>query len=274
MKSRSKNVLKNVLKNSKKKYILTLTNIDTDKVDQKFGISLISNINMISTIPKNTTKLSQLNVTQNTPEIISFIDEAKKQHKCSVSMIDFNTHKELSFDGYDEKYHCFWCRNKIPSHVIPIGCPIRFVPSQAVKTYYSEISKSVYTIKENITSYKKNKLKQNKNIVIDEKEKYITDGIFCSFNCCMSYITDNKNNSFYSMSEMLLLKMYNDINPDKVPRIQEAAHWRILKQYGGHLTIEQFRKSFSKIEYKVHGTVNIEKKFKSLGVLFEEKLKF
>ena len=77
----------------------------------------------------------------------------------------------------------------------------------------------------------------------------------------------------YNISEMLLLKMYNDIHQVQTPyNIEEAPHWRKLKEYGGDLSIDEFRDSFNKIEYKNHGF--IVPKFKSLGILFEEKLKF
>ena len=66
----------------------------------------------------------------------------------------------------------------------------------------------------------------------------------------MAYITENKYNSLYNMSEMLLLKMYNDINPSTIPYIEDAPHWRKLQHYGGDLNIDQFRSSFNKIEYK------------------------
>ena len=276
MKSRTKSK-KNTIKGSQKRYLFTLTDINTEKIDQRFGITVVSNINMITDEPpNNTTKISDLTTNRNTPEIISFIDEAKKPHKCTISMVDFETQRKFSSEGYSNGYDCFWCRNQIPSHVIGIGCPIKFVSSQAVKTYYSEISKDTYTIKESITPNRKKKIEEfgDGRLVIHEKDYYLTDGIFCSFNCCMAYISENREKSMYSMSEMLLLKMYNNIYPDKIPCIQEAPHWRLLKQSGGHLTIKQFRESFSKIEYQEHGSVNIDPKCKSLGTLFEEKLKF
>jgi hypothetical protein len=251
-----------------------LKDVNTKKVDQRFGISIISNIDvMINNLPQNTTKISDLSVNRNTPEIISFIDEAKKSHKCSISMVDFNTKKEFE---YSSIYDCFWCRNLIPATVLAIGCPIKYVPTQAVKTYYSEISKDKYIIKANITKKRRETIEREGDTRLNvlDKNYYQTDGIFCSFNCCMAYIEDNKHNSMYTMSEMLLLKMYHDIYPTRVVSIDEAPHWRKLKQYGGDLTIEQFRDSFNKIEYKQHGYVSHVPKFKSTGMLFEEKLKF
>ena len=256
-----------------KKYVFTLKGVSTEKVDQRFGISIISNITVGDSVPQNTTKISELSVNRNTPEVISFIDEAKKIHKCNISMIDFKTKKEFVSDL---SYYCFWCKNQIPETVMAIGCPIKYIPSQAVKTYYSEISKDKYTIKENIT-YKKQQSIENSNdkdLSLIKNNYYLTDGIFCSFNCCMAYIDDNKHTSMYDISEMLLLKMYHDIYPTKVQCIDMAPHWRKLKNFGGNLTILQFRDSFNKIEYQEHGYINGIPKFKSIGVLYEEKLKF
>lgn len=270
-----KTVSKTLGKNmTDKKYIFTLKGVNTEKVDQRFGISIVSNITTNeNNAPKNTTKISELSVNRNTPEIISFIDEAKKSHKCTISMVDFTTKTEFPQSSV---YDCFWCRNPIPRTVMAIGCPIKYIPTQAVKTYYSEISKDKYTIKENITSKRKTAISKTPNDSLDiiEKDYYLTDGIFCSFNCCMAYIEDNKHNSMYDMSEMLLLKMYHDFYPTKVQVIDEAPHWRKLKQCGGDLTIEEFRESFNKIDYQEHGFVSRIPKFQSLGVLFEEKLKF
>lgn len=263
------------VKNTIKKYIFSLCNINTEIIDNRYGISIISNINnTVSSPPKNTTQIADLSVNKNTPEVISFLDEGKKTHKCTVSMIDFYSEKELSSNK--NPYNCFWCRNSIPTNIIAIGCPVKYVPSQAIKTYYSEISKDKYTIKENITTKRQNKLetKPDSRLNVINNNYYLTDGIFCSFNCCMSYIVDNKHNSMYSMSEMLLLKMYNDIYPAKVPAIEPAPSWRKLKLFGGELTIEQFRDSFHKIEYVDHGIAIPVPTFKSLAVLFEEKLKF
>lgn len=270
-----KTVAKTLGKNmGSKKYVFTLRGVHTEKVDQRFGISIVSNIHAEENRPpQNTTKISDLSATRNTPEIISFIDEAKKSHKCTISMIDFRTKKDFTCDS---NYNCFWDRNPIPSNVMAIGCPIKYVPNQAVKTYYSEISKDKYTIKENITAKKRQMIEEDGEDVLKilNKNYYLTDGIFCSFNCCMAYIEDNKHDSRYNMSDMLLLKMYHDIYPKRVASIDEAPHWRKLKPYGGDLTIEQLRDSFNKIEYREHGHVTSIPNFRSLGVLFEEKLKF
>jgi hypothetical protein len=277
MKSKKVACIKLSNNNMEKKYLFTLKGINTEKVDQRFGITIMSNINeMPYNPPCNTTKISDLSSNKNIPEIISFFDDAKKSHKCSVSMVDFHTQKEIVSGNCCNSYDCFWCRNNIPSNVVAIGCPIKYIPTQAVKSYYSEISKDYYTIKENITVKKTQELdiSEDDRLEVINKNYYLTDGIFCSFNCCMAYIRENRNNSMYVLSEMLLLKMYNDIYPSHIPLIEEAPHWRKLRQCGGDLSIDQFRHSFNKIEYKNHGYASSVINFKSIGVLFEEKLKF
>lgn len=260
-------------RNNSKRYIFTLVGVNIDKVNQKYGIGS-SSIIEDDIIPTNTTKIDDLDIIKRTPEIVSFLDESKRLRKCTVSMIDFQNGKEVSENAKKHKYKCFWDRNYIPDNIHPIGCPIKYIPTKATKSYHSEISKEKYTIVENVTDKKAKKLEKKKDprILIDQKNYYQTDGIFCSFNCCMAYIQapENKHNSLYRHSESLLLKMYNDLNPDeKMVEIICAPHWRTLEEFGGHLTVEQFRDSFNKIEYVDHGIICL-----SIGRLFEDQIKF
>jgi hypothetical protein len=251
-------------KGSKSKYTLILSNINIEEVNLKYGI-ISNNIN-IADNPNTTTKLSELKTEKGTPEVISFLDETKKSHNCNVSMIDFNAKLNINL----LRYHCFWCKN--PFETKPIGCPVNYVSNQAIKKYHSHISKDTYTIKENITASRKEKIKDN-NIVIQTSPYYETDGVFCSFNCCKSYILDNKHNKLYDKSLILMTKLYNEITNTKNCVISSAPHWRTLEQYGGHLNIIQFRDSFNNVDYECYGmTKNI--KFLPIGTLFEEKIKF
>jgi hypothetical protein len=269
-------------------YFFSLLNIDIDKIEKLYGIVLlVSNLNMTENQqPNNTTNLSDLYINKNTPEIISFLDESKNEHKCTVSMIDLNSLKPL----INNNYNCFWCNHSIPPELIPIGCPIKYIPNQTVKTYISEISKDKYIIKGNITTTQKKKLLniQDKRLSIIEHDYYLTDGIFCSWNCTMAFIDQNKINPLYILSEMLLLNMYYQMYQIKNITIEKAPSFRLLQKYGGHLSINEFRNSFNKIEYIHHGiitsslestttssdgkgTIPIQK---SISNLFEQSIKF
>ena len=257
---------------TRKKYMFTLKKINTEYIDRKYGIILMPNLTE-EPDPTTTTRLDDLVENQQTPEVVSFLDESKHLIKCTVSMINHTTKKPLG--GH---YHCFWCRHSIPNGAIPLGCPIRYVAHQAVKSYYSEISRDRYTIKENITSKRARQLEEqgDKRMSVLKRGYYLTDGSFCSFNCVMAYAQDpcNKTNPLYRDSENLTLKMYNDMNTDTVNEIEPAHHWRKLIPYGGDLSIHQFREHFNKIEYVCHGTFVDYTRFHSIGVLFEEKIKF
>jgi len=262
------------------KYVFNLKNINTEKVDQKYGIILISNISNNVEQPTNTTTISDLNeLDKNVSiDIVSFLDESKRLYQCNVCMIDFVTKDNTeNLKGYN----CFWCKH--PFKTIPIGCPIKYVSSKVVKKYHSEVSKDDYVIKENVTKYKRNLL-DNKNLFISKdkakidikkEEYYETDGIFCSFNCCKAFIKDNKHNNMYERSDNLLIKLYKDMNSNNENvKINPAPHWRLLKTYGGHLNIEQFRENFNKCTYDFQGVISYNSIFKPIGIMFEEKINF
>lgn len=266
-------------KRKSNKYVFILKNINTEKIDKKYGISIISNITQTELQPDNTTKLTELSEIEceKSLETISFLDEAKRIYQCNISMIDFNTGKDVNF----LKYNCFWCRNPFTTN--PIGCPINFVSNKSIKNYYSEVSKDNYTIKENITKLKTDMIENNKinntfdfsiikdknksNIKIDKDSYYETDSIFCSFNCCKAFILDNKHNVLYNYSEILLNKLLKDICLKSII-INPAPHWRLLTEYGGHLSINEFRENFNKITYTYHGI------FKPIAHVYEEKINF
>lgn len=110
--------------------------------------------------------------------------------------------------------------------------------------------------------------RKDKRISIEKRGYYQTDGVFCSFNCVMAYIEENKDKPLYRLSESLILKMYNDVFNNPVC-ITPAPHWRLLLEHGGHLTIENFRNEFNNSEYIDHGLT-----FLPIGKMFEKKIKF
>jgi len=256
-----------------KKYTFTLKNLNIQHINDKYDIQIPSEEeSILSEKPiDNTTKLTELNNNnKGTPELISFLDESKRAHTCHISMIDFESRMDVNL----LRYNCYWCRH--PFETRPIGCPIKYVSSQAEKRYNSHISRDVYTIKENVTSKKREHMDTNTNeqLSVKRAEYYVTDGVFCSFNCCQAWINDNKHTYKYKLSSVLLMKMYNSFMNTKMVVIVPAPHWRILEQYGGHLNIIKFREGFNKIGYTYHGVTKNLPKFLPEGTLFEENIKF
>jgi hypothetical protein len=258
-----------IKRTKKSKYSFTLNGVNVPKINHTYGIE-IPGEEMIDDdkLTVNTTKLTELNADKGTPEVISFLDESKRLHTCQVSMIDFKSKMDINL----LRYHCFWCRH--PFETRPIGCPIKYVSSQAEKKYHSHISRDTYIIKENVTTKKRKDLDESEQLSLRIGEYYETDGVFCSFNCCQSWVNDNKHLRMYDSSTMLLMKMYNTMMSTKMIIISPAPHWRVLETYGGHLNILKYREGFNKIDYECHGNTKPVPRFLPLGTLFEEKIKF
>jgi hypothetical protein len=178
-----------------------------------------------------------------------------------------------------------------------MACPMKYVFPQLTKKYLSHISKNIYYIKENIVSYDEKsfvlRIGKNRNSHTDtSKDKdssddtpefwiekngyYVTDGIFCSFNCTLAYIYEHKHENKYSLSEMLLYKLHSQLTgksgaeSDTRVRLNPAPSYRLLEDYGGHLSIESFRKNFNTVEFVAHGE---GKMYDPVVNIFEKKLK-
>jgi len=269
---------------SSKKRTFILKNINTqltvDTIYSKYGLTLTSNLTKKEEFNSSlkTTKISDIITTVEQQNSICFLDENKKQVKCTVSMIDFSNKKTLP-----EKtdVHCFWCRHQFLTN--PLGCPVKFVNSLLEKSYTSHITKDKYYMKENITKNKLERIeKENRNT--EEKDEkltvfngdilpiqnnyYLTDGIFCSFNCILAFIKDNNHDLFYRESYSLLHILYEDLFGEKVRKMTPAPDWRLLKNYGGSLSIDEYRKSFNMIEYEFMFNL---RDVKSMSKTYKEK---
>lgn len=234
-----------------------LKNINISDIDKKYGIKSV-NLNPLSSMLSNTnaneqfiTKIEELhrNKDVSVPENITMIDSIQKQSIQST--------------------FCFWCRH--PFNTNPIGCPISYKNAKMIKQCSSEITKETYIIAQSITSLtnKKYDLKNNETFMSDY---YETEGVFCSFNCCMSYINDNIHNPLYKFSKSLLLKMYVDLcHPKQVTEIHPAPSWKLLKDYGGQLDIETFRNSMNEYRYDIEPVrVTTLPKVKPIGYIYDK----
>lgn len=148
----------------------------------------------------------------------------------------------------NHKIRCFWDHHTFDS--IGILCPLSYRPKQVAKKGQTDL-KTTFTIKENVPKSKDTSTLDQSIIEVTDAY-YEVDGVFCSPECCLAFIRDAKSKvggSKYSESERLLhfmLGLTSSISP--------ANSFRLLKEYGGNLTIEQFRKNNKSIKYKYYGT--------------------
>lgn len=253
--------------------------VDSNFVDTKYEFNLVSNINTqdISNLSMKTsiTELSNEPDTEN--QVYTYLDESKQSHSCCVTMSDLLSSESLP---RNTKVKCFWCKHCFETS--PIGCPVAYLANKVTKTYHSEITKDEYKITDNLTKERKEmlaKLLENHDsqfkILDNHTHYYVIDGIFCSFNCLMSFVKQHNHNTFYSLSESLTYSLYQSIFGTTIHKIKPAPHWRLLTDYGGHLSIKEFRESFNTITYTdINDYITRAPPSKIIGKLYEKKVKF
>jgi hypothetical protein len=72
-------------------------------------------------------------------------------------------------------------------------------------------------------------------------ETFYCKGHFCSFNCMISFNLDSNDSLLWKRESLINLLYY--LTYSKHTNIVPAPHWMALEEYGGNLTIEQFRKN-------------------------------
>jgi hypothetical protein len=149
----------------------------------------------------------------------------------------------MSDKSYPQKTEipCFYCTE--PFSNPPIGIPLRFIPSMV------KIVTTDATTRESTTNYRQLKTTRDLEEAKRKKEHIIyrdyfqTEGNFCSFPCLQSYIRyhyqeDAQGSELYP----LLKQYYRTINGSDTSYEREfAPDIRLLKKYGGHLSITEFR---------------------------------
>ena len=128
-----------------KKRTFMLKNIDSlesvNTINSKYSLVLSSNLTKKEKeeLSSKTTRISDIILSAEQENSISFLDENKKQQKCSITMLEFINKKTLP---ESTNVMCFWCRHSFQTK--PIGCPIKFVNSMLEKSYVSHITKDKY----------------------------------------------------------------------------------------------------------------------------------
>ena len=259
---------------SSKKRTFTLKSIDSnimDKINEKYGLVIVSNIQKEAAqeSASKTTKISDIICNSETDQSFTFLDENKKNIDCEITMVEISTMKSLP---NKTNIHCFWCKHSFST--IPIGCPIKFINHMLEKSYISYITKDKYYMKENVTDKKLNFISSNiepsKHIDVQpiKNNHYLTDGIFCSFNCILAFIKDNNHDLYYRESYSLLHSLYEDLTGQKAKKMSPAPHWRLLTMFGGPKKIEDFRKDFNTIQYEFMFNL---RDMKSIAKAYREK---
>lgn len=193
---------------------------------------------------------------------LSSVDRAKIKSNHGIETIEkiklydeFTHSKEVwAYSSGGSELRCFWDHHPFSGE--PISCPLYYRSRQVAR------EENGYIIKENIVASKH--IDDAGIVDVTTEPYYEVDGVFCSPECCLAWIHDQKtkaDGSKYADSERLLNFMLQTTSP-----VLPANSFRLLKAYGGNLSIDQFRKSNKNIKYELCGTTVL------ISHLFEKKI--
>ncbi len=134
---------------------------------------------------------------------------------------------------------CWWCRHPIPENLLPVGCPIKYHKTTGLS-----------------------------------REYFDTEGFFCSFNCVVAYNNDVcQTNIRYRETGGLIYLLYKKIF-DHYPyqmNIKPALSWKVLKSYGGEMSIHEYRNTFQKVENVSENVIKNKSLLLSSSTIFIEE---
>lgn len=144
-------------------------------------------------------------------------------------------------------YRCFWCHDDVVDYV---KCPLDRTTSLVRKTYFSHITRDVYSFHEHIPDHMAKKVEQDPTA--DDALRvirrggdvlYDTNVKFCSFNCALAFIRDHASVVKYNMSPSLIAHemLLAGIEPTSV--VPAAPITRLLV-YGGTQTYAEYKRGF------------------------------
>jgi len=188
---------------------------------------------------------------------VEFKDIHKKVIKYWPNMVDNSQNSILP--QYTTQ-RCHMCHNTFTSRVL--GCPIDYkiqdensLEKDYIKNYFSSLN---FTLTEG-TDY------------------FITEGVFCSCNCVKEYIlmklSIHGSAKYYNSLTLLTLMKKKIFGEEKFVFTPCMNRIKTLKDYGGHLTIKEYR---SVPDYQVYlDTVNMKRPcmFSCSEYIEERKLK-
>ena len=92
----------------------TLRGINPRQLEERYGITLESNLHNIASQPKCTTAIDGLALNNNDTRLYSYLDESKKNHRCVCLM------NSISNDNLPTKTSqcCWWCKNQFSSMLL------------------------------------------------------------------------------------------------------------------------------------------------------------
>jgi len=179
------------------------------------------------------------------------ITELSTQRRPTNTFLDPKDGRKVTMIDY-VKYGCLpertdlWCRHcQHTFNTSPIGIPIKYVRRKPDKEQLDD------------------------DKISGTNDYFLTYGVVCSFPCGLTFIDDNKHKPMFRNSKSLLYSLHHKIYGTEL-KASKAPSCDCLKVHGGHLSIEEFRKSFCNCNYVI--TENIKRPYMvAVGRYIEER---
>lgn len=209
--------------------------VDPVKVDREFKM-----------IERSRDRLSSFNPMVTKLEDLGLNVQADAAHTPFVDIKDIHlkmfTHLceylKLKAMPYRTDVCCFHCTETFQTP--PIGVPVEFVPSYYLSTIQSEKDDSVTTMRHPIHSTREYDKLVAKGVTVVKRDYFEVDGNFCSFPCMISYYRAHSDRMEYKNSMCLMERLHKRLY-NKPLEWRHAPDIRLLKKFGGHLSIDEFR---------------------------------
>jgi hypothetical protein len=144
---------------------------------------------------------------------------------------------------------CLYCTEPFTNQ--PLGIPIEYLYSYTVNTIERDGIKSSYNTSI-LTKTQMEKAQKNNDTIVYQ-DYFLVDGNFCSFPCIIAYLA--RHEQYYDIKEvkLLLKKMHKMLYSTDLTCVS-APNIRLLKKFGGHLSIKEFRQDYGQYKLAVNRT--------------------
>jgi hypothetical protein len=229
-------------KNGEKKF--TLRNIDIDALNTqyiksdfttKFQNSLLNEEIDYTTSKFKKLKLSDFDTQPNDKLIMDTI-------KINLYHTDIKFHKGITV--------CLNC-NELDFPGEPLSLPFKYYPSilrirSKIPETNQEIEYCVSLTKTQRENYEKREIEDTEGKVekLEIREYFDADGFFCRPGCLLRFYYNNRDKTIYKNSLSLIRMMFKYMGMDKT-NLKSFSDPRLLKKYGGPLTIDEYYKTIT-----------------------------
>lgn len=210
--------------------------VDPVQVDKDFKImdKMEKTIEKQDTFNPMVTRLEDLGIDEKQVIVEPDVSIPSSHFYLFYSLKDFTESKSLPTVS---PYPCFHCTE--PFMTPPLGIPMDYISSYYESTSFSEKDGSTVFYRKDICSKRDMEQAKKNKLTIVHRDYFRVDGNFCSFPCMIAYIQHHPSSRYSNVG--YLLKHMHVLLYKKPLEWIAAPDIRLLKKYGGHLTVAEFR---------------------------------